>query len=122
MPTTAAADTRERRGGGWAGGWGRRITPGEERNENSENKLRTVLVSIVEPGSGPGEAQAFHRWYERDHFYAGCMMGENYFSGRRWVATKPLKALRFPADTPITPDISRGSYLVTYWILEGTYE
>ena len=91
-------------------------------DEIPEIKLGSVLFSIVEPGSGPGEAQAFHRWYERDHFYAGCMMGENYFSGRRWVATRPLKALRFPADTPITPDISRGSYLVTYWILDGTYE
>jgi hypothetical protein len=91
-------------------------------NEIPEIKLGSVLFSIVEPGSGPGEPQAFHRWYERDHFYAGCMMGENYFSGRRWVATKPLKALRFPADTPITPDISKGSYLVTYWILDGTYE
>ena len=88
-------------------------------NEIPEIKLGTVLFSIVEPKAG--HAREFHRWYERDHFYAGCMMGENYFSGRRWVATRPLKALRFPADTPVTPDISKGSYLVTYWILDGTY-
>jgi hypothetical protein len=81
--------------------------------------LGTVLFSIVEPKAG--HAREFHRWYERDHFYAGCMIGQNYLSGRRWVAPKPLKALRFPADTPITPDISQGSYLVTYWILAGTY-
>jgi hypothetical protein len=84
-----------------------------------EIALGTVLFSIVEPR--PGHEREFHRWYERDHFYAGCMAGQNYFSGRRWVATKPLKALRFPADTPVTPDISKGSYLVTYWILDGTY-
>ena len=84
-----------------------------------EIELGTVLFSIVEPK--PGHEREFHRWYERDHFYAGCMIGENYFSGRRWVATRPLKALRFPADTPVTTDISRGSYLVTYWILKGTH-
>jgi hypothetical protein len=88
-------------------------------NEIPEITLGTVLFSIVEPR--PGHEREFHRWYERDHFYAGCMAGPNYFSGRRWVATKPLKAGRFPADTPVTPDISKGSYLVTYWILAGTY-
>lgn len=86
-------------------------------NEIPEIALGTVLFSIVEPAN----PQEFHRWYERDHFFAGCMIGANYFSGRRWVATKPLKALRFPADTPITPDIAKGSYLVTYWIQAGTY-
>jgi hypothetical protein len=88
-------------------------------NEIPEIALGTVLFSIVEPR--PGHEREFHRWYERDHFFAGCMIGQNYFSGRRWVATRPLKALRFPADTPVTSDIAKGSYLVTYWILAGTY-
>ncbi len=87
--------------------------------EIPEIALGTVLFSIVEPK--PGHEREFHRWYERDHFFAGCMIGQNYFSGRRWVATRTLKALRFPAETPVTPDISKGSYLVTYWILAGTY-
>jgi hypothetical protein len=99
--------------------WGAMICDEGAMNEIPEIALGTVLFSIVEPKAG--RAREFHRWYERDHFYAGCMIGENYFSGRRWVATKPLKALRFPADTPITPDIAEGSYLVTYWILAGTY-
>ena len=89
-------------------------------NEIPEITLGSVLFSIVEPH--PGHEREFHRWYERDHFFAGCMIGANYFSGRRWVATKPLKAMRFPAETPITPDIRKGSYLVTYWILDGAYE
>ena len=84
-----------------------------------EITLGHVLFSIVEPHKG--HEREFHRWYERDHFYAGCMAGANYFSGRRFVATRPLKALRFPEDTPVTPDIRRGSYLVLYWILAGTY-
>lgn len=89
-------------------------------NAIPEITLGTVLFSIVEPHSG--HEREFHRWYERDHFFAGCMVGANYFSGRRWVATRPMKSLRFPAETPITPDIRKGSYLVTYWILAGTYE
>jgi hypothetical protein len=88
--------------------------------EIPEIKLGTVLFSIMEPK--PGHEREYHRWYERDHFFAGCMIGANYFSGRRWVATKSLKAQRFPAATPITPDIRKGSYLVTYWILDGAYE
>jgi hypothetical protein len=88
-------------------------------NEIPEIALGAVLFSLVEPH--PGHEREFHRWYERDHFYAGCMIGKNYFSGRRWVATKPLKAMRFPVNTPVVTDIRRGSYLVTYWILAGTY-
>lgn len=87
--------------------------------EIPEIKLGTVLFSIFEPK--PGFEREYNRWYERDHFFAGCMIGANFFSGRRWVATKPLKAVRFPDDTPITPDIRKGSYLHTYWILDGTY-
>jgi hypothetical protein len=87
--------------------------------EIPEIALGTVLFSIVEPHRG--HEREFHRWYERDHFFAGCMIGANYFSGRRFVATRSLKTLRFPADTPVTPDIGRGSYLVLYWILAGTY-
>lgn len=88
-------------------------------NEIPEIELGTALFSIVEPHKG--HEREFHRWYERDHFFAGCMIGANYFSGRRFIATKPLKALRFPIETPVTPDISRGSFLVLYWILDGTY-
>jgi hypothetical protein len=84
-----------------------------------EIKLGTVLFSLAEPKAG--HEREYNRWYERDHFFAGCMVGANYFSGRRWVATKSLKALRFPAETPITRDIALGSFLHTYWILDGTY-
>jgi hypothetical protein len=88
-------------------------------NEIPEITLGTALFSIVEPHKG--HEREFHRWYERDHFFAGCMIGANYFSGRRFVAPRALKTLRFPADTPVTPDIARGSYLVLYWILAETY-
>jgi len=84
-----------------------------------EIQLGHALFSIVEPE--PGHARAFNRWYERDHFFAGCMVGAHFFSGRRWVATARLKQLRFPDDNPITPH-ARGSLLVLYWMLKGRYE
>jgi len=54
--------------------------------------LGSILVSLLEPT--PGSARDFNRWYERDHFYAGCMSGEHFFAGRRFVATRALKDLR----------------------------
>lgn len=80
-------------------------------------ELGSVLVSLLEPLRG--HEVEFHRWYERDHFYAGCMMGPYFFSGRRYVATRPLKDLRFPEKTPLIDDIRRGSYLALYWIQAG---
>jgi hypothetical protein len=88
-------------------------------NEIPEIKLGTILFSLAEPKKG--HEREYNRWYERDHFFAGCMVGANYFSGRRWIATKPLKAQRFPAETPITRDVALGSFLHIYWILDGTY-
>lgn len=76
-----------------------------------------ALFTLVEPHRG--HEVAYNRWYERDHFYAGCLIGPMWFAGRRWVATKPLKDLREPAETPFLPDPGAGSYLATYWILKG---
>ena len=78
-------------------------------------RLGGAIVSLVEPHAG--QAVAFHRWYERDHFYAGCLAGPGFFAGRRFVATKPLKALRQPAGAPVFGgDLSRGSFLALYWL------
>lgn len=84
-----------------------------------EIELGHALFSVVEPH--PGWAREFNRWYERDHFYAGCMIGPSIFSGRRWVATREMKDLRFPVPNPIA-DSHRGSLLVLYWLLKGRYE
>ncbi|MCG8588211.1 MAG: hypothetical protein MJE66_02895 [Proteobacteria bacterium] len=79
--------------------------------------LGSVLVSLLDPS--PGHEVEFHRWYERDHFYSGCMIGPWFFSGRRFVATRALKELRYPETTPVIDDIVKGSYLALYWILAG---
>jgi hypothetical protein len=76
----------------------------------------TAIVAYIEPHAG--RAQAFNRWYERDHFYAATTAGPGAFSGARWVATRACKAVRPPAATWFG-DPGRGSYLTTVWLLDG---
>ena len=80
-------------------------------------KLGSALFTLVEPHAG--HEVAYNRWYERDHFYAGCMIGSWTIAGARFVATKAAKERRYPADSPIAPDPMDGSYLALYWILAG---
>ena len=82
-------------------------------------KLGGALFTMVEPH--PGHEVAYNRWYERDHFYAGCMIGAWTVSGARYVATRACKEKRYPSDSPITPDPMVGSYLALYWILAGKF-
>ncbi|HEX9234945.1 MAG TPA: hypothetical protein VF972_01555, partial [Actinomycetota bacterium] len=77
-------------------------------------KLGSILFTLVEPH--PGHEVDYNRWYERDHFYAGCMVGPGILAGGRFVATRPYKDLRYPKESPITSDPTRGSYLALYWI------
>ncbi len=86
-------------------------------NDSCEVTLGSMLLSLLDPERG--QEVAFHRWYERDHFYAGCMIGPWFFAGRRFVATHPLKDLRYPASSPFLDDARRGSYLALYWLLAG---
>ena len=84
-------------------------------------RLGTALFTLVEPHRG--HEVAYNRWYEHDHFYAGCMIGEYCFSGGRFVARRAEKDLRRPRDAnPITPDPLTGSYVAIYWILDGHHQ
>jgi len=83
-------------------------------------RLGSALFTLVEPH--PGHEVAYNRWYERDHFYAGCMVGPWLFAGRRWVATRDQKDLRFGDAPDVFGDLRRGSYLATYWIVEGKHD
>ena len=81
----------------------------------------SALFTLVDPSKG--HEVAYNRWYERDHFYAGCMIGPWLFAGKRWVATRAMKALRFPeGDTPVASPHDKGSYLATYWVLEDKHK
>lgn len=76
-----------------------------------------MLYTLVDPHRG--HEVAYNRWYERDHFYGGCLTGPWLFAGGRWVATRPYKDLRFPAGSPVADPVDSGSYLATYWVLRG---
>lgn len=83
-------------------------------------RLGSMLVTLVEPHRG--HEVAYNRWYERDHFYAGCMIGPYQFAGRRFVATADLKRLRQPDPSAITGSPARGSYVSLYWVLDGYHD
>jgi len=82
--------------------------------------LGTILFTLVEPRRG--YEVAYNRWYERDHFYSGCMIGPYQFAGNRYVATTDLKALRDPGSSEITGDPDRGSYVAIYWVLKDYHD
>ena len=74
--------------------------------------LGTLLFTAVEPHRG--HEFDYNRWYETDHFYAGCLAGPHCFAGGRFVAPKRLKDLRSPATSPMCADPLGGSLLAIY--------
>jgi hypothetical protein len=82
--------------------------------------IGTSLITMVEPHEGHDEA--YNRWYEDDHFFSGAMAMPWMFAGRRFVATRDLQALRYPADSSVASPIERGKYISLYWITEGRHE
>jgi hypothetical protein len=88
--------------------------------DDRQIRVGSLLFTMVEPHRG--HEVAYNRWYERDHFYAGCMVGKWQFAGARYVATRDCKAKRYPADSPIVPDPSVGSYLAVYWVLDEHHD
>ena len=88
--------------------------------DDRQIRVGSLLFTMVEPHRG--HEVAYNRWYERDHFYAGCMVGKWQFAGARYVATRDCKAKRYPADSPIVPSPTVGSYLAVYWVLDGHHD
>ena len=85
-------------------------------------KVGSMLFTLVDPNLG--HEVAYNRWYERDHFYGGCMTGPYCFAGGRWVSTRELKDLRFPADetNALANPWDSGSYLAIYWVEDGHHD
>ena len=83
----------------------------------SEVAIGTAIVAYIEPHVG--QAREFNRWYERDHFYAATTAGPGAFAGARWVANRACKAVR-PPGAAWFGDVTRGSFLTTVWLLDGT--
>jgi hypothetical protein len=80
------------------------------------------MVTMVEPTRDPALLAEYNRWYEEDHCYSGVLMGPGAFAYRRWVATRPLKDLRFPAASTVADPVDTGSFIAAYWYAAGTVE
>ena len=85
----------------------------------AEVAIGTAIIAYIE--AHEGQAQAFNRWYERDHMYAATTAGPGAFAGARWVATRACKEVR-PANGTWFGDPARGSFLTTVWILDGAQD
>jgi hypothetical protein len=95
--------------------------PGRIRRSTDEPiRVGSMLWVFTDPHRG--HELAYNRWYERDHYYAGCMIGANTVAGSRWVATRDHKAARFPADSPLPFALTDGSYGCVYYILDGAHD
>ncbi len=101
-----------------------RSVPAEGGVTDDPIRIGTMLYTLVEPHRG--HEVAYNRWYERDHFYAGCQIGAYNFSGARFVATAPHKALRLPEagsdPGPMVADPQIGSYLGLYFVLDRHHD
>lgn len=82
-------------------------------------KVGSMLLTLVDPHKG--FESAYNRWYERDHYIAGCLIGPYNFAGSRWVATREMKDLRWGSEAVANP-IDAGSYVAIYWIEKGHHE
>jgi hypothetical protein len=76
-----------------------------------------ALISLVEPH--PGHEHDYNRWYEYQHFFDGAMHMPWMFAGRRWTATYELQQMRRAGKGRLLEPIEAGSYLGTYWIVDG---
>jgi hypothetical protein len=96
-------------------------TPAQGGVTDDPIKIGTMLYTLVEPHRG--HEVDYNRWYERDHFYAGCQIGAFNFAGARFVATAPMKELRYPVgDGALVADPDIGSYLGVYYVLDRHHD
>jgi hypothetical protein len=83
-------------------------------------RVGSVLWVFTDPHRG--YEFPYNRWYERDHYYGGCMIGAWNIAGSRWVATKRHKDARLP-DVPDMPfGRDDGSYACLYFLLDGHHD
>ncbi|MHB8466512.1 MAG: hypothetical protein ACYDH6_01830 [Acidimicrobiales bacterium] len=83
-------------------------------------KVGSMLLTLVDPNRG--YERAYNRWYERDHYYGGCMIGPFLYAGSRWVATRDLKSLRWPQAETVAKPYDAGSYVAIYFVEKGHHE
>jgi hypothetical protein len=79
-------------------------------------QLGAGIIALHDPHRG--HEHDFNRWYEADHMLGAGTMAPWTIAGARWVATRDLRNLRYPADGPFGAS-DRGSYLMLFWIQAG---
>lgn len=80
--------------------------------------LGHAMITMVEPTRDPVRLREYNRWYEHDHAYSGVLVGPWSFSYGRWVATRPLKDLRYPSAGTVAEPVDHGSFIAFYWYLK----
>src|SRR5688500_6123652 len=50
------------------------------------------------------------------------MIGPGAFAFRRWVATRPLKDVRYPNPSTVADPVDVASFIAAYWFLDGSVE
>ena len=80
----------------------------------------TMLWVFTDPHRG--HELAYNRWYERDHYYGGCMIGAYHFAGSRWVATAAHKQARPEPRGELGFARTDGSYACVYYYLDGHHD
>jgi hypothetical protein len=86
--------------------------------EGTHIELGHAMITMVEPTKDPDRLREYNRWYEHDHAYSGVLVGPWAFSYGRWVATRPLKDLRYPSPSTVADPVDDGSFIAFYWYLK----
>jgi hypothetical protein len=86
----------------------------------SHISLGNAMITLVEPH--PEGLEEYNRWYEHDHAYAAVTAAPGCFAYRRFVATRDLKAVRYPDDSAVARPPSTGSFIALYWIEQGRFD
>src|SRR5579859_603679 len=76
-------------------------------------ELGHSLITFVEPHRE--RLAEYNRWYEHDHAYAAMTSAPGCFAYRRFVATRPLKELRYPDPSAVAQPVDKGSYISLFW-------
>ncbi len=71
------------------------------------------MITFVEPHRE--HLAEYNRWYEHDHAYAAVTTAPGCFAYRRFVATRRLKALRYPDPSAVANPVDKGSYISLFW-------
>ena len=79
----------------------------------SHIELGHSMITFVEPHRE--HLAEYNRWYEHDHAYAAVTTAPGCFAYRRFVATKSLKALRYPDPSAVADPVGKGSYVSLFW-------